>query len=72
MMQQISLSIQNFNNKVKQLNQTNSKQVMLSADEARNLHSDIFTLLANIAEIQSKSQSTPQKSSEISLDGGGF
>jgi hypothetical protein len=71
-MQQISLSIQNFNNKVKQLNQTNSKQIMLLADEARNLHSDIFTLLAYIAEMQSKSQGTPQKSSEISLDGGGF
>jgi len=72
MMQQISLSIQNFNNKVKHLNQTNSKQLMLSADEARNLHSDIFTLLANIAEMQSKSQDTIKKSPEISLDGGGF
>ncbi len=71
-MQQLSLSIQNFNNRVKQMNQTNSRQLVLTADEARNLHSDIFTLLANIAEMRSKPSEPPQQTSELSLDGGGF
>jgi hypothetical protein len=52
------------------MNQTGSKQLALSADEARNLHADIFNLLANIAELQA----TPQQVAlaPAGLDGGGF
>ena len=72
-MQQLSLALKNFNDRVKLMNQTSSKQLMLSADEARNLHSDIFVLLANFAELQSEmSGSTPSNTTEISMDGGGF
>jgi len=70
-MQKLSLSIKNFNDRVKIMNQTGSKQLSLSADEARNLHADIYNLLTNIAELSAQSQS----SSTIvgsSLDGGGF
>lgn len=52
-MEALSIAIRNFNEKVKVLNQTNAKQLVLSADDARNLHSDIYTLLANIAELKS-------------------
>jgi hypothetical protein len=69
-MQKLSLSIKNFNERVKIMNQTGSKQLSLSADEARNLHADIFNLLANIAELQSQPEQA--QSSTISLDGGGF
>jgi hypothetical protein len=42
----------------------------LSAEEARNLHADIFNLLANVAELQN----VPEQASPaaVSLDGGGF
>lgn len=69
-MQKLSLAIKNFNERVKAMNQTGSKQLSLSADEARNLHSDIFVLLANIAELQNVPESI--QSPALSLDGGGF
>jgi len=69
-MQKLSLAIKNFNERVKIMNQTGSKQLALSADEARSLHSDIFTLLAHIAEIQSASETS--QPTAVSLDGGGF
>lgn len=70
-MQKLSLAIKNFNERVKIMNQTGSKQLSLSVDEARNLHADIFNLLANIAELQSTSDST-QPTTALKLDGGGF
>lgn len=71
-MHQISISIQNFNNKIKQINQTGSKQLIMTSDEARNLHNDIFNLLANLAELQSKPTEYVQQGSQVSLDGGSF
>jgi len=72
-MQQISIAIRNFNDRVKQMNQTNSRQLTLSAEEARNLHSDIYGLLNNITELATITQSTETpKSNSLNLDGGGF
>jgi hypothetical protein len=72
-MQNISLSIRNFNDKIKHINQTNSKQLVLTASEARSLHSDIFALLSNIAEMQSTNNVSPnQTPSSLNLDGGTF
>lgn len=70
-MQPLSLALKNFNDRVKQMNQSGSKQLMLSADEARNLHADIFILLANFAEAQSTVETAVDNLS-ISMDGGGF
>jgi hypothetical protein len=69
-MQRLSLAIKNFNERVKVMNQTGSKQLALSADEARNLHTDIFNLLANIAELQNQPETTVPAT--VSFDGGGF
>lgn len=69
-MQKLSLAVKNFNDRVKVMNQTGSKQLSLSADEARNLHADIFNLLANLAELQTVRE--PEQPASISLDGGGF
>jgi hypothetical protein len=71
-MQTLSIAIRNFNDRVKTMNQTNGRQLMLSADEARNLQSDIFALLANLAELQSVPTTVSEPQSNISLDGGGF
>jgi hypothetical protein len=69
-MQKLSLAIKNFNERVKVMNQTGSKQLSLSADEARNLHADIFNLLANIAELQNQPEQV--QSVAVSFDGGKF
>lgn len=70
-MQPLSIALQNFNNRVKQMNQTNSKQLVLSAEEARNLHSDLFSLITSLAEMQVKPEIV-EPVGQISLDGGGF
>jgi len=70
-MQPLSLALKNFNDRVKQMNQTGSKQLMLSADEARNLHADVFILLANFAQAQSAAETAADNLS-VSMDGGGF
>jgi hypothetical protein len=70
-MEQLSIAVKTFNDRVKQMNQTNGKQLVLSAQEARSLHNDIFSMLANIAELAS----TPGPKDDviqISVDGGGF
>lgn len=69
-MQKLSLAFKNFNERVKTMNQTGGKQIALSAEEARNLHADIFNLLANIAELQNTPDLAPPTS--MNLDGGGF
>lgn len=69
-MQKLSVAIKNFNDRVKLMNQTGSKQLALSAEEARNLHADIFTLLANLAEQQTNT--TTVAVTPTGLDGGGF
>ncbi len=72
-MQNLSLAIKNFNDRVKTMNQTNSQQLVLNANEARNLHSDIYALLSNLAEIQTKMYAVPsEQPTQVSLDGGSF
>ena len=70
-MQKISLAIKQFNDKVKLMNQTGSKQLALTVEEARNLHADIYVLLANPAESQDTTPAVELVNS-ISVDGGGF
>lgn len=48
MEQLLSLHLQKFNNRVKVLNQTNAKELVLTAGEARQLQADIFDLLTQI------------------------
>ena len=65
----MSLHVNAFSDKVRTMNQTKSKNLILSADEARNLHTEIFALLARIVEL-SETQ-TPAVVS-LDFDGGGF
>ena len=70
-MQNLSVAMNKFNERVKLMNQTGSKQLVLTAEEARNLHSDLFALLSNLAELQTKPE-VQAESTSISLDGGSF
>ena len=64
-----------FNDKVKLMNQSKSKDLTLSAQEARNLHSDLFDLLNHCATL-SRAVQTPTKPADevvtVAMDGGGF
>jgi len=69
---QISLHIKVFNEKVRIMNQTNGKSLVLNTMEARNLHNDIFVLMAQIAEL-SQTQTAPiEPTGSVAFDGGTF
>lgn len=70
---QMSLHLKKFNDRVKVMNQTNAKELVLPALEARNLHNDLFELLAQIAELSTvKQEPTDNAAVNIEMDGGGF
>jgi hypothetical protein len=73
MKQQLSLHLKKFNDRVKVMNQTNAKELNLSALEARNIHTDLFELLTkinNLTELK-KSEETEAVVS-VEFDGGNF
>ena len=70
---QLTLHLKNFNNKVKVMNQTGSKELTLTKLEAQNLHNDIFELLAQIAELAAiRTESLPEEVVSVEMDGGKF
>ena len=71
-MDSVSIHIKNFNDRVKAMNQTHSRELVLSAQDARSLHSDIFAVLALVTELSSKLESSTDQVVQINLDGGGF
>ena len=70
-MENLSLHIKNFNNRVKVMNQTNAKELTLSALDARNLHNDIFDLLAKINDL-TISKGNADADISVEFDGGDF
>jgi hypothetical protein len=69
------IHIQRFNDKIKLLNQGNSREIVLTASEARNLHTEVFSLLTEITQLQEKVIELTEKPSdfiEVQMDGGGF
>lgn len=60
-----------FNDRVRQMNSANSKILTLNAQEARNLHAEIYELLATIADL-SKEEPTNNNIATINMDGGKF
>ena len=53
------------------MNQTNGKLLTLNPQEARNLHAEIYDLMAVIAEL-SKANNQEGSVISVSMDGGGF
>lgn len=53
------------------MNQTQRKDLMLSAADARSLHAEIYGLLAQIADLARRSDS-PEPVIQVGMDGGGF
>lgn len=67
----LSYHCNKFSEKVRHMNDTNSKELVLNAAEAKNLHTDIFALLSKIAELTEEKavQTAPQ---ETNVSGGNF
>lgn len=68
-MTEIGLHVKKFNDKIRAMNQSGGKTVILSAAEARNLHSEIYELLALVSEYAGKENT---ETIEVSMDGGKF
>jgi len=68
----LSIHVRMFNDKVRAMNQTQKKELTLSAADARNLHADIFDLLTHIAEISGNSIVNQPENISVVMDGGGF
>lgn len=70
---QLSLHLKNFNNRVKVMNQTNSKDLTLTKLEAQNLQADIFDLLTQIQALtEVREQVAAEAIVNIGMDGGNF
>lgn len=67
----ITPSLSKFVEKVRVLNQSQNKSLILTATEARNLESDIMILLTTIVDLQAERLKQNQKI-EIELNGPNF
>lgn len=71
--QTLSLPLKVFNDKVRVMNQTQKRDLLLTAVEARNLHAEIFSLLSQISELTRRPTSADSEPViQIGMDGGGF
>jgi len=71
MEQQLSLHLRKFNDRVKVLNQTNARDLVLSAAEARQLQADIFDLLTQIQALAEVKSAEPEVIA-VQVKGAGF
>ena len=72
MSEQLSVVLQRFNDRVRAMNQTRSKDLTMTADEVRNLHAEVFSLLSQIADLSAGKQGMGEETVVISMDGGTF
>lgn len=69
----LTIHLKMFNDKVKLMNQGNQKQLTLTAQEARNIHADLFDLLNHCATLsQALSQREVEQVVSVGMDGGSF
>lgn len=70
---QLSLHLKNFNDRIKVMNQTNAKELTLTALEARNIHAGIFELLTKVNDLTELKRVEEQESLvSVEMDGGDF
>lgn len=66
------LHIKTFNERVTAMSQTRANQLVLTSEQARALQSDLFLLLAHVAELSQQLSQDVEKPVEVVMDGGGF
>lgn len=54
------------------MNQSGSKELTLSAREARDLHTEIYDLLEQVAELERKLSMAQVSKTVVDADGGAF
>lgn len=76
MSEELSVTLKKFNDRIRAMNQTRSKDILLTADDARNLHTEIFGILAQVSDLTAKLSSLEAGPKEelivIDFDGGKF
>lgn len=72
MEQQLSLHLKKFNDRIKVMNQTNAKDLILTRLEAQNLQSDIFELLTQIQALTEVKLAADNEVLTVGMDGGLF
>ena len=72
MEQQLSLHLKKFNDRVKVLNQTNARELILSAAEARQLQADVFDLLIQIQALADVKEANQNEIIAVQVKGAGF
>jgi hypothetical protein len=65
-----TIHLKNFNDRVKAMSQTNSRELTMSAQDARNLQADIFNLMTLVVDLSAVSKQNDVL--QIDLDGGNF
>ncbi len=69
----LSLHLKKFNDRVKVMNQTNSRELVLTAAEARQLQADLFDLLTKINDlVDIKQQAKEEPVMQVTMQGGKF
>ena len=69
----LSLHLKKSNDRVKVMNQTNSRDLVLTAAEARQLQADLFDLLTKINDlVEIKQQSKEEPVVQVTMQGGKF
>jgi hypothetical protein len=72
-MSELSIAVQKFNDKVRAMNQRRGKELILTAEEARSLHSDIFNILAQVSSLAVQVQENKEPETiSIEMDGGSW
>ena len=72
MSENLSVTLKKFNDRIRAMNQTRSKDILFTAEDARNLHTEVFGLLAQIADLSAKLENNQSgdDTTIIEMDGG--
>ena len=72
MSENLSVTLKKFNDRIRAMNQTRSKDILFTADDARNLHTEVFGLLSQIADLSAKLENNQSgdDTTIIEMDGG--
>ncbi len=68
----LPLHLKNFNDKVKVMNQSGKQSMMLTAQEARSIHSDMFELMSLCVKMSKQMNSSNNAASSVNMDGGSW
>jgi hypothetical protein len=71
-MDNLTLHISSFNDRVKGMNQMRATELRLTSVEANNLLGDIFAVLAQVSRLSNQLEQSSGNTTEIVMDGGGF